>query len=1282
VGDERFDMTQFRVSSAVQVRLEHALIPPGENGPQESLPRVRVFRSADLLDFVVSFVNMAIDNRNDGPILRRSDDSRNGYLCAHFSGQHLHEEAFFEKANGIPVPRKPPGSTVPDGSTSSPAPDPDYVPPGAPPSPGPPPPTAPPVRTRIAARSRLVFKVTDEHIPYSPAGLLAAMRTLPLNVVPHAVDHAGGLIIIRTEGLLRPIAGALLADVGPRVSGVLQTAGRTLAAAAAIQARFGDAAAAELLTAASAAIGSFALSRIAAEAIAARLVVPPVVIDLRPPPPRAPSHTETALELPFRLQLSPHGDGGFAHAISPATSVSGRVELWHTRLGIRTPNGIDEGPRDDRTVRAVWARDFDETPGFTFHARPVTGLGAGSEFPPAGQSLDRPQWRSPLNSRDRMMLVHESSNFRIANSAGGRYVPPSVRVERLMLSTLGGWLTSAFNTTPPRGNTTIEEWVHRAALGRDSFVKVVYAGFLLPFGHRASLVKVTERKVKSGIAYLFQRMYVVVREPMRSYGATDDPQYDLTMPFTSVRIVTESTPDLDPPADRSPSIAGFMFSPTIDGQAFRFKMLGVDLVGRLIEFDGPLVFAEYDHNANSSTVDTTSGAFNAQPPGFNLRGQKVAYAPSAEPDDTSLATASMTFHVGAPTGIFTRRPDQAQTRWEPKLFTAATVVPAMSMLASANTPVTVKYSSLYVKHEFANTNPADVFLELASPSPLNFSSQSNRSGGFAAPSLDVTALSRTLGPVGGPPAAYFPGEGTSFDVAKFFSSSAKLFGLVNLGELVVSGLNTASLPRFVAQGFDAATMLVTNVERLQDICARLTTQVPPGPATVQLQAAATAASAAATALAALAPSSGGASLDARRAAAVNALGQLATSMTAAVPAAAAEPAALRADLEALSTTVDRLADQLGSGANQLGAVVDLVVRAAMGELLPETMRGRLDWTGELRPWPQSDPIFVPDGGGNGRLTVAVDVQAPTAPGGEPSALVSCAIAPFRLRLIGATPFITLHFAKLEFSAVPGQKTDVNVEFDKGDGIVFGGPLAFVETLRSIIPMDGFSDPPYLDVSPAGIRAGFDLPIPNIALGIFALTNINLSAAFEVPFIGESIAVRFGFSTRESPFRLSVSLFAGGGFFGIVITPKEVRELEAALEFGAAVELDFGVASGSVSVMAGIYFRLRTVDGKTSALLAGYFRARGEVDVLGLITASIEIYLELSYETASGKAVGRASISVEVSVCMLSFSVSIGVEKKFAGSAGDPTFAQVMGTHPDALPGVERPWDAYCDAFTG
>ncbi|MDQ6882535.1 MAG: hypothetical protein M3150_10615, partial [Pseudomonadota bacterium] len=144
----------------------------------------------------------------------------------------------------------------------------------------------------------------------------------------------------------------------------------------------------------------------------------------------------------------------------------------------------------------------------------------------------------------------------------------------------------------------------------------------------------------------------------------------------------------------------------------------------------------------------------------------------------------------------------------------------------------------------------------------------------------------------------------------------------------------------------------------------------------------------------------------------------------------------------------------------------------------------------------------------------------------------------------------------------------------------------------------------------------------------------------------------------------------------------LRVIEASFEFGAAVAMSFVVASGSLSVMAGIYFRLE-IDGPTQKVqLTGYFRARGEVDVLGLISACIELYLELSYFEDGGKAkaIGKASISIEVSVCFLSFSVSVSCEKKFAGSAGDPTFLDMMGPYTDNRGRAHDPWLAYCRAF--
>ena len=149
------------------------------------------------------------------------------------------------------------------------------------------------------------------------------------------------------------------------------------------------------------------------------------------------------------------------------------------------------------------------------------------------------------------------------------------------------------------------------------------------------------------------------------------------------------------------------------------------------------------------------------------------------------------------------------------------------------------------------------------------------------------------------------------------------------------------------------------------------------------------------------------------------------------------------------------------------------------------------------------------------------------------------------------------------------------------------------------------------------------------------------------------------------------MLGGGGFFGITVSPQGVEILEAALEFGASLAIDFGVASGGISIMAGIYFKMEQDD----ATLTGYLRMRGEVDVLGLISASITLYMEIEYQFSSKKCIGRASIEIEVSVLCFSATVTIEAERKFSGDNDDPTFAQLMGPIDDY-----DPWKEYLAAF--
>ena len=410
------------------------------------------------------------------------------------------------------------------------------------------------------------------------------------------------------------------------------------------------------------------------------------------------------------------------------------------------------------------------------------------------------------------------------------------------------------------------------------------------------------------------------------------------------------------------------------------------------------------------------------------------------------------------------------------------------------------------------------------------------------------------------------------------------------------------------------------------------------------------------------------------------------------------PTLLKPRLDAIRNATGGLRDALATAELLEGAPRKAVLQAldavtsALGmasdvlkllqSLTGEEMVVRFDWTPEIKNWAlpgSSDPIFrVNDKHG---FVIAVEARVNRS-GGAPKISVLCSLKHFDLVLVAPASFIELNFEKIEFNVNSATKMNVDVVLTD---IKFVGPLSFVEALRDLIPLDGFSDPPSLDITEKGIDASFSVALPALAVGMFNLSNLSLGAGFTVPFIGQPLAVRFNFCTREQPFNLSVMAFGGGGFFGITIDPHGVQILEASFEFGASLSVNFGVASGGVHVMAGIYFRMES----NIASLTGYFRLGGYVSVLGLISASIELYLELLYIPSTGKCKGKAQLTIEVSVFLFSGSVTITCERTFAGSNGDPTFRQALGWQPgltlaDELSaindGTEYAWRDYCDAF--
>lgn len=880
--------------------------------------------------------------------------------------------------------------------------------------------------------------------------------------------------------------------------------------------------------------------------------------------PHEPAKNVTALELPYRLIISPVSESRWHHPTKPII-YNGRTELWQTRL---TSTDKDVGPDGPTHLRALWSPDY--------HISNIIDKVNGNR--PFRMSLD------PL---DREMLVTLMSGFDQTNSRGQAFQPTTSSVRRLALSSLGALLDTEGNwARPVPAGVGLEQWRHLASMGRDHYVRVVYRGFLKDFGHAASLVKVTERKFESfpnknaanRVAVLRQRFFIVVRERVKHYSGAGHEYDGRNFPFKQIEILTRVTPNLMAPdnpdcalggpggniiydgtstADNPPRPKGIphraCFWPMIDAaNNFMFQVAATDLSGNRITFATPLLFVGVEANEhwNPKIMEEIIARNNAEPPNprrfATIGNASVCYAPFDKnaDGDTRLPTEQLIFRAAPVKGIF-----QEEPQFYPEVESARVGIAAIRrLLQKPQVTVGVTYADVYkeTRGGFGGTNQGELFLTITEDCSLKFGNQtkSDAIGGLATPSMAILGLSRIMGPVSAQaPTGAETAESkltniinNAFNPADFFKD-AKILGGVGLAEILtnVSGLGGKNVPKLLSRE------------------------------------------------------------------------------------------------------------------------------------LPDKIEASFDWeTVNV----QRDPagLFEPHSEGVTTLKMHGVVSSPLNNPGAPTFDATASIVNFRVNLFG---FVTVWFDELRFTAKTGAKPDVAVDLHPGDRMIeFGGPLEFVNELRKIIPSNGFSDPPGLTVTPSGISASYSINIPSLAVGIFALEHLSVGAGFLLPFDARPAEVRFNFAERQRPFSLTVSLLGGGGFFAIAVGTEGVREIEAALEFGAALSINLGVASGSVEVKAGVYFHWKTA----TLELSGYVRLHGELSVLGLISASLTFNLQLGYLKENGKSVvfGEASIEVEIEILFLSFSVSVSCRREFGGSDGDPKFLELI---PD-----QDTWDLYCDAF--
>ena len=483
-----------------------------------------------------------------------------------------------------------------------------------------------------------------------------------------------------------------------------------------------------------------------------------------------PTTDQTSIEAPFRLMLSPSTYAFWNHAFEPKPGRGGEVELWHTRLGVNDGNGnyYDDNitTEDDlRTVRAVWSPDYT-----TDYSTPPPEYSTGG-------NLWNP-YRASLDAQDRYQIVRLTADYKSdQNGDSVLYDPVPVNINRLALSTLGAWLDlkGEWNGNRP-AQLDIVEWIHRGTMARDHYVKVVYAGFLYPFGHKAVLIKVTERKflrtlTASGgpgpiIAYLRQHEYIQVRQPVKTYNTSDylPYQYDATkysaghyspywqkgyagreMPFKTVKITSLVTPDIENPADSDSTVGlsggglgaqdGFWPRVLVNGKEsdFLWHCIGTDVDGNDVEFTMPMIFVSDNaalppspHYTNLTKVNTAylkttlnrkaNGPLNSQ---VSMKGQKIAFGPSdpgSKGTDPSVAVDTVNFIGRIPNDFYGQEihnMDPSIPQFWPAFAASEASIPAIKHLLGKGDVNWVASAQPYLYYGFdASKNKGEVFLNL------------------------------------------------------------------------------------------------------------------------------------------------------------------------------------------------------------------------------------------------------------------------------------------------------------------------------------------------------------------------------------------------------------------------------------------------------------------------------------------------------------------------------------------------------------------------------------------
>ena len=444
------------------------------------------------------------------------------------------------------------------------------------------------------------------------------------------------------------------------------------------------------------------------------------------------------------------------------------------------------------------------------------------------------------------------------------YRPQPLEVSELTLTALGGSLNLDTSVVPPAAardggdidlfpSHSIERWRHRAVLGRDILVEIVYKGFLFPLGMRCSLVKLTERRffksprTQAPTAFLIQRMFLRIGRPEKAYPALGQPNRGSRFPCEDIRFLTLRTPDIVDPMPQGtfegeqtrcrqgtnghltfldlPNNPGLVFWPrtALDERADVQLQFEIDHAPGTVSM--PLIFVDNTAANDTAIMSALVAYYNAlpdEPPNRTKLlhyGVPRRYAPESNPGDTKHETISWLLkaegrqrNLPAPAaggGIILDNSDYThdalmegadQPPFYPWIDVAEIrLTAAERFIGQPLDHAKVRFNSAYVKSGF--DKDFDTYLALVDTVALQMGRSGDRSSGLSRIGMDISGVDRKIGLIGetkpsAAPAGAAPAGGppplpsVTFNPLTLFNDDAKFLGIVKISELFQALLQT------------------------------------------------------------------------------------------------------------------------------------------------------------------------------------------------------------------------------------------------------------------------------------------------------------------------------------------------------------------------------------------------------------------------------------------------------------------------------------------------------------